>query len=148
LYSLTFSTLEWLDVFTRKRYKDIVVESLAYCQQEKGLELYSWVLMSNHIHLIARAKASYKFLDILRDFNKHASKQIIKLIEEEPESSRDWLLVVMLKAGVANGKNSKYQLWRKINHPIELYSNEVINHKIDYIHNNPEIEGMVERTEN
>ena len=145
LYYLTFSTVEWIDVFTRKRYKDIVVDSLQYCQQEKGLELYSWVLMSNHIHLIARAKESYKLSDILRDFKKHTSKQIIKAIQEEGESRRDWLLSEMLKAGSKNNKNSKYQLWRNDNHPIELYSNEVINQKADYIHNNPVLEGIVER---
>ena len=147
LYYLTFSTVEWIDVFTRKRYKDIVVESLKYCQKEKGLELFSWVLMSNHIHLIARAKENYKLSDILRDFKKHTSKQVIKSIEEEAESRKDWLLAEMLKAGTKNKKNSKYQLWRNDNHPIELYSNEVINQKSDYIHNNPVLEGIVAKAE-
>ena len=101
--------------------------------------------MSNHIHLIARAKENYKLSDILRDFKKHTSKQIIKSIKEEPESRRDWLLVEMLKAGTKNNKNSKYQLWRNDNHPIELYSNEVINQKANYIHQNPVEEGVVER---
>lgn len=73
-------------MFTRKRYKDIVVDSLKYCKEEKGLELFSWVLMSNHIHLIARAKEDYQLSDILRDFKKHMSKQIIKSIEEKGES--------------------------------------------------------------
>jgi REP element-mobilizing transposase RayT len=132
-------------VFTRKRYKDIVVDSLKYCQQEKGLELFSWVLMSNHIHLIGRAKEDYQLSDILRDFNKHTSKQIIKSIEEEGESRRAWLLSEMLKAGSNNNKNSKSQLCRNDNHPIELYSNEVINQKTEYIHNNPVLEGIVER---
>lgn len=143
LYYLTFSTVQWIDVFTRKRYKNIVVESLKYCQKEKGLELFSWVLMSNHIHLIARAKENYKLSDILRDFKKHTSKQIIKSIEDDTESRREWLLAEMLKAGQSNSKNSKYQLWRNDNHPIELYSNEVINQKTNYIHNNPVLEGIV-----
>lgn len=147
LYYITFSTVEWIDVFTRKRYKDIVVNSLRYCQKEKGLELFSWVLMSNHMHLIVRAKEGYSLSDILRDLKKHTSKQIIKSIEEEPESRREWLLAEMLKAGQANNKNSKYQLWRNDNHPIELYSNEVINQKTNYIHNNLVEEGIVEKAE-
>ena len=73
LYFLTFSTVEWIDVFTRKLYKDILVESLRYCQQKKGLELYSWVIMSNHVHLIARAKEGHKLSGILRDMKKHIS---------------------------------------------------------------------------
>jgi REP element-mobilizing transposase RayT len=147
LYYLTFSTVEWIDIFTRKRYKDIVVDSLQYCQKEKGLELFSWVLMSNHIHLVAKAKEHYKLSDILRDFKKHTSKQIIKSIQEEPESRRVWLLAEMLKAGQANSKNSKHQLWRNDNHPIELYTNEVISQKVDYIHNNPVLEGIVASAE-
>jgi len=86
LYYLTFATVGWIDVFTRKRYKDIVVESLGYCQKEKGLELFSWVLMSNHVHLISRAKEGYELSNILRDFKKFTSKQIIKSIQEEGES--------------------------------------------------------------
>jgi len=147
LYYLTFATVGWIDVFTRKRYKDIVVESLAYCQKEKGLELFSWVLMSNHVHLIARAKEGFELSNILRDFKKFTSKQIIKSIQEEGESRREWLLGEMLKAGQANNKNSKYQLWRNDNHPIELHSNEVMNQKADYIHNNPVEEGIVEKAE-
>lgn len=77
LYYLTFATVEWIDVFTRKRYKDIVVESLRYCQKEKGLALYSWVLMSNHMHLIVKAKEGYKLSAIIRDFKKFTAQQII-----------------------------------------------------------------------
>ena len=147
LYYLTFATVEWIDVFTRKRYKDIVVESLRYCQKEKGLELFSWVLMSNHMHLIVKAKEGYKLSAIIRDFKKFTAQQIIKSIKEEPESRREWLLSEMLKAGKANSKEQTYQLWRNDNHPIELYNNEVINQKINYIHNNPVEEGIVVKAE-
>jgi len=53
LYYLTFSNCRWVDVFTRKIYRDIVIESFAYCQKHKGLELFAYVIMSNHIHLLA-----------------------------------------------------------------------------------------------
>lgn len=147
LYYLTFATVEWIDVFTRKRYKDIVVGSLEYCQKEKGLELFSWVLMSNHMHMIVRAKEGFKLSGIIRDFKKFTAQQIIKAIQEEPESRKDWLLAEMLKAGKSNSKKQTYQLWRNDNHPIELSSNEVINQKTDYIHNNPVEEGIVEKPE-
>lgn len=146
LYYLTFATVEWIDVFTRKRYKDIVVDSLKYCQREKGLELYSWILMSNHMHMIVRAKEGFKLSGIIRDFKKFTAQRIIKAIQEEPESRRDWLLAEMLKAGEMNSKKQNYQLWRNDNHPIELSSNEVINQKVEYIHNNPLVEGIVANT--
>jgi REP element-mobilizing transposase RayT len=143
LYFLTFATVEWIDVFTRKRYKDIVVDSLRYCQKEKGLELFCWVLMSNHMHLIVSANEGFKLSGIIRDFKKFIAQRIIKAIKEETESRRNWLLVEMLRAGKSNSKKQTHQLWRNDNHPIELYTNEVINQKVAYIHNNPVVEGVV-----
>ncbi len=145
LYYLTFATIGWVDIFTRKRYKDIVVDSLQYCQKEKGLEIYSWVLMSNHIHLIVKAKQGYQLSAIIRDFKRHTSKRIVFSIENEPESRREWLLPLLQKAGKVKGQN--HQLWRNDNHPIELYSNDVIEQKVDYIHNNPVKNGVVDKAE-
>ncbi len=82
LHFLTFATVNWIDVFTGKKYRDVLVDSLSYCRKETGLELCGYVIMSNHIHLIARAKDNYTLSDILRDFKKHTSKQIIKMIQE------------------------------------------------------------------
>ena len=84
LYFITFATVSWVDVFTRRDYKDIVVESLKFCQKEKGLLLFAWVIMSNHVHLIAEAAEGFKLQDIVRDLKKYTSKQIIKAIEEHP----------------------------------------------------------------
>ncbi len=147
LHYLTFATVNWIDVFTGKKYRDVLIDSLAYCRKEKGLELYGYVIMSNHVHLIAKAKEGFGLSDILRDFKKHTSKQIIKLIQEESESRKEWLLQVMSEHGKNNDKNKTYQLWRNDNHPIELHSNEVIKQKLDYIHNNPVEAGIVEKQE-
>ena len=147
LYFLTFSTVEWIDVFTNKKYRDIVVDSLAYCQKEKGLQLYSWCIMSNHVHLVARAKEGFKLSSLLRDMKKHTSKKIIKTIQEEPESRCDWLLSVMQSSAMKNSKKQEYQLWRNDNHPIVLYSETIIAQKINYIHNNPVASGIVSAAE-
>ena len=54
LYFVTLSVVGWIDVFSRRDYKDILVENLGYCQQREGLEIYAYVIMTNHLHLIAR----------------------------------------------------------------------------------------------
>jgi len=59
LHYLTFATVNWIDVFTGKKYRDVLIDSLAYCRKEKGLELYGYVIMSNHLHLIAKAKEGF-----------------------------------------------------------------------------------------
>jgi REP element-mobilizing transposase RayT len=56
MYYLTLQIVGWVDVFTRKIYRDILIESLQYCQQHKGLNLYAYVIISNHVHLLAQSE--------------------------------------------------------------------------------------------
>ena len=79
-YFLTCTVIRWIDVFTSKRYKDITVDSLNYCIQHKGLELYAWVIMSNHIHLVAKVNPPLGMSGFLRDFKKFTSKKIVEAI--------------------------------------------------------------------
>ena len=97
VYFTTSTVVGWADVFTRKEYKEILLHSTRHCQKEKGLILYSWCLMSNHVHLVISAK-EHNPSDILRDFKKYTSKQIIKAITEHPaESRKEWMLLYLRK---------------------------------------------------
>jgi putative transposase len=146
-YFVTFSVVRWIDVFTRRVYRDILVDSLKYCIQNKGLELYAWVIMSNHVHLIIGTKGQ-PMQDILRDIKRHTSKMLLKAISENvQESRRDWLLWFFEREGKQNSNNETYQFWQQGNHPIELWSNTVIDQKLDYIHNNPVTAGWVDEPE-
>jgi len=148
IYFITFAVVEWVDAFTRKDYADIVVESLRYCQQEKGLVIYAWCLMSNHMHLIVRAKEEYKLSNILRDFKKYTSSRITKAIEENPtESRKHWMLWIFRSAGSKNQKNQKYQFWRQDNQPKALVTNQFMDEKLHYIHHNPVMASIVSRPE-
>lgn len=91
-YFITSTIVDWVDIFTRPVYKQIIVDSLKYCQANKGLDIYALVLISNYLHAIVEAREGYKLSDILRDFKKFTSKRIIEAIKQEPESRRDWLL--------------------------------------------------------
>jgi len=145
---VTLTVVDWVDVFIRKRYKDIVIESLKHCQKEKGLVVYAYVIMSSHIHLIVEAKGSTPLSDILRDFKKFTSKTILKEIEHGGyESRREWMLNrFAFRRHNASG-NRQYQFWQSDNHPIILYTLPVIAQKIIYIHNNPVVEGWVEQAD-
>jgi putative transposase len=79
IHFITFAVVEWIDVFTRKEYKDILIESLKHCQKERGLQIYSWCVMSNHVHLVISTKQN-DTSEILRGFKKFTSKEIIKAI--------------------------------------------------------------------
>ena len=54
-----------IDVFIRKDYNQIIVESWKYCQENKGLEVYGWCIMPGHVHMIIGIKK--KLEDIVRD---------------------------------------------------------------------------------
>lgn len=145
IYFLTMTVVDWVDIFTRDVYRQIIIDSLKFCQKEKGLEVYSWCLMTNHLHMIAAGKENGQFTlsDILRDFKKFTSKAIIENIKEIPESRRKWLLDRFEFAGRYNKKIEFYKFWQDGNEPKEVYSEEFLQQKTAYIHQNPVRAGWV-----
>jgi putative transposase len=132
IHFITFAVVNWIDVFTRKEYKDIVVDSLRHCQKEKGLIIHCWVIMTNHVHYILSAKEGFELSNILRDFKKFTSDKLIKAIIQNPsESRKDWMQSLLKVAGAKNSRNSSYQFWQQDNHPIELSSNEMIDQRLE-----------------
>ena len=148
VYFISFAVVGWLDVFTRNEYKNILIESLHYCQREKGMEVFAWCIMTNHVHLIFRSTGDRKPELLIGDFKRFTSKEIVKAIKDNPrESRKEFLLEQFLKAGEESSNVKTYQFWRHDNKPIELWSNKVIDEKLNYIHNNPVEEGIVFRPE-
>jgi putative transposase len=141
LYFLTFQVVNWVDVFTRKRYKDIVIESLNYCVTNKALNIHAWVIMSNHIHVIFSHCSDLS--SVVRDFKAFTSKKIVKSILEYPESRRDWIMFQFNIKGKMNSKNNDYQFWTQENHPVQLINAEMIDTRLNYIHENPVRAGLV-----
>ena len=145
-YFVTFQIVNWIDIFTRKIYRDIVIDNLHYCQQNKGLEIFSFVVMSNHLHLLIRSKSG-KLSDTIRDFKSFTAKQILSAIKSEPESRRDWMLKLFELSAKQNKRNELFQVWTHENHAEEIFSNQFILQKINYIHENPVRAGIVEKAE-
>lgn len=128
-----------MDVFTRKECKDIIIRSLDFCIQKKGLVINAFVLMSNHLHLIARAEEDSQGLsNIIRDFKRHTSKEIINwVLDDKKESRKKWMEIVMKYHAKFNKNNNDYQLWIQNNKPMECNKPRFTWQKISYIHDNP-----------
>jgi putative transposase len=127
IYFVTFTIVNWLDVFIRREYRDIFLESIRYCQKNKGLEVCAYCVMSSHVHLIIGRHGEPNLEDIIRDIKKFTSTQIIEAIRNnQHESRRELLLWLFERAGQANKNNTTYQFWQQNNHPIELNTNEII----------------------
>ena len=143
LYYISFATVYWMDIFVREEYFSLVIASLDYCRKNKGLEIYCWCIMPSHIHLIIRAIGNNPEIVIGR-FKEYSSKQLQKSVEENiQESRKEWMLWMMQRAGLKSSNVKDKQLWQHNNKPIELWSPDVIDQKVDYIHNNPVVAGFV-----
>jgi len=146
VHFITFAVVQWIDVFTRKEYADIIIESLKFCQRNKGLRIHAWCIMSNHLHLILSAKEPYRLSDILRDFKKYTSSEIIRAITDNTrESRKNWMLWIFKKAGERNNRNKDHQFWQQDNHPVQCDTNEIIDSRMEYLHENPVRAGLVRK---
>jgi len=144
LYFATFTVVEWIDLFTRQEYRDIFLDTLRYCQKNKGLDLYAYCIMSSHIHLIIGRNGNQPIEAIIRDIKKFTAITFIEAIKNHPEESRRELLLYLFgRAGTFNKNNKKYQIWQQHSHPLEINTNEKADRFLDYIHQNPVNAGIV-----
>lgn len=144
-YFVTLTTVGWIDVFTRPQQKEMLIRSLKYCQKEKGLEVYAYCIMSNHLHMLCKAIGEKSLPEIMRDFKKFTSKEVIKNIEAEPESRREWMLRYFEDACYRLKRDQKYKVWQDGYHAEELFSHKFITQKLHYIHRNPVKDRIVDK---
>ncbi len=145
LYFVTFTVVKWIDVFTRNEYREILLDSWKYCQKHKGLEIYAWCIMTNHVHMIISSNKE-ELSSIMRDMKSFTSTSLKKAIRDNPaESRKDWMMKAFFEEGIKNNNNNEFQLWQQHNHPLILNSNYLMEQKLDYIHNNPVKAGFVDK---
>lgn len=143
LYFVSFSVVGWIDVFTRREYQEILIDSIKYCQQNKNLKIYCYCIMPGHVHFISYSENG-ELSDILKDMKAYTAKQLIKAIEENSQESRkEWMLNKFEYYGNKSPQKQKYQFWKHDNHPFFLYTNKMIQQKVDYIYYNPVEAGFV-----
>jgi len=146
VHFLTFGIVNWIDLFTRLEYRNILVDSLKYCQENKGLEIYAWVIMSNHVHILCRSNMG-DLSGTIRDLKKFTSRSFWEIINSPVESRSNWMVNIFRFEASKHSRNENYQIWTHDNHAEEIYTNKFIDQKIEYIHNNPVKAGIVFRPE-
>ncbi len=146
-YFVTYGIIDWIDVFTRNVYKNIMIDSWNYCIKNKGLNIHVWCIMTNHIHMIVSSRED-ELSNIMRDMKGFTSKALKKAISNNPKESRKkWMLNLMKEVGSNNNNNKSFQLWQQHNHPLILNTNSIFEQKMKYIHNNPVKAGFVDKPE-
>ena len=141
---ITSTVVRWIDALSRPVYKDIIVDSLRFSIENKGLRLYSWVIMSNHFHIIASAEDNHSLAGTIRDIKKFTSNKLLKAIATNPqESRREWMMKVFEYDGSHNNSNERFQFWQQGLHPIELSTDAMFFERFNYVHENPVKAGLV-----
>ncbi len=145
VHFVTFTVVNWIDLFIRNDYKQIIIDSLNFCTKNKGLHVHAYCIMTSHVHLVLSVDEGLSLSDVIRDFKTHTSKKLHKSISEYyGESRKEWLLWMFERAGKKNSRNKGFQLWQQHNHPIELDSGYLLDQRINYVHMNPVEAGFVE----
>jgi REP element-mobilizing transposase RayT len=140
-YFVTCTVVNWIPIFTRKPYFDILIDSFKFCRQHKGLKLYAYVILDNHLHLVV---AGDKLADIIRDFKSYTAKRLINQLEQDQKT---WILNQFQYYKKHAKTRSDYQVWQEGFHPQQIVSEEMLQQKIDYLHHNPVRAGLVARPE-
>jgi len=138
---MTATVNHWLPLFTRPETVDIVLDSWRFLQQESGFQLYGYVILENHLHLIAAS--AYLSHDMQR-FKSYTAKQIIAHLEQRGATK---LLEMLAFFKRAHKQDTDYQVWEEGNHPQIIESETVMRQKLDYIHQNPVKRGYVDQPE-
>ena len=146
MYFITTTVVGWVDLFTRPELKHIVIDSLRFCQQNKGLVIHAWCLMPSHLHMIA-STIDKPLGSIMRDFKKFTSRAITNEIQGPYESRRDWMLELFGEVAEGLERVRNYKVWQDGSHPEWLYTNKFRQQKLNYVHDNPVAEEIVGKPE-
>ncbi len=142
-YFITMPVVGWIDLFTRKAICEITIRNLKYCQNQRGMDIFTYVIMPSHIHMIARLFEG-NLNELIRDFKSVAAKEIIHFIQTDRRESRKyWLLGLLSIFASAYKQNKNYMLWQKTNYPISVEDNCLFDQKKEYIIYNPVKAGIV-----
>ncbi len=146
---LTLTTVGWIDVFSRLSLRNIILTNLDYCRQKKGLMIHAYVIMSNHIHLIAQMEPDHpdSLGKVIGEYKRYTGHLIIQTIQEKMESRKEWILYLLKYFANGLKDNRTNQFWQPDNYPTALYTDKVIWKKVYYIHQNPVRAGFVANPE-
>jgi len=134
---LTLTVLHWLPIFTRKEAVDILLNSFRHLQEE-GLQIHAYVILENHLHLIAQSPQLDRYIS---RFKSYTSKQLLQLLQQ---SNAKTLLEQLAFYKKAHKTDRQYQLWQEGSHPELIQGEEMLRQKIEYIHQNPVKRGFVD----
>ena len=138
---ITCTILHWIPIFTNKDSVQIVIDSLKYLQKEDNLKIYAYVILENHIHLVA---SSNDIAKSMQKFKSYTAKELLKLLKTKNITT---LLEQFAFYKKRHKKHTEYQIWQEGIQPKLIQTEKMMLQKIEYIHQNPVKRGFVDEAE-
>lgn len=129
IYFWTATINKWQNLLFENEFKEIIINSLNHLSNLGKIDVFAFVIMPNHIHLIWRTKELNGKETAQGSFLKYTAHQFMKMISKENLDKLDLYAV--------NTSNKKHEFWQRDSLAIELYSPNVAFQKLEYIHHNP-----------
>ena len=137
-YFLTSTIVNWLPIFGNPEVTKIILNSIRFLQENKRLTIFAYVIMEHHLHLVASSENLSKEIG---DFKSYSAREIIDYFKVE---NNQYILKQLKFYKFPHKKDRTYQLWQEGNHPQQIQGDEMMNQKVEYIHNNPVKHGYVD----
>jgi len=128
-YFFTATVLEWKHILKSDKYKDVLIESFKYHVEKKLLRIFTFVIMPNHFHTVWKINETLERSDFQRNMLKFTGQTILRDLKLNETEIHKTLYV--------GAKDRKYQFWERKPLSVPLYSQKVVEQKINYIHGNP-----------
>jgi REP element-mobilizing transposase RayT len=140
-YFVTATTVNWLPLFSNRNIAQIIIDSLKFLIDNSRVILHAYCLMENHVHLIGYAEDLGKEIANFKSFTARES------IDYYKRCNNRFLLSQLALFKQEYKKDRPYQFWQEGSHPIRIPNREMMEQKIEYIHQNPVRRGYVDEQE-
>lgn len=137
-YFITSTINSWLPVFTRQDAADVIFDSWRYLQSEREFQLFAYVILENHLHMVVSAP---ELSSVVQSFKSYTARQLINLLKERQAVT---LLRQLRATKRRHKKQSEYQVWEEGGKPKQIQNDGMMWQKIEYAHNNPVVRGFVD----
>jgi putative transposase len=136
---ITFQTVDWIDVFIRPVYKQVIVHTLNHFIESKGLIVHAWCLMTHHLHLLVQVKPGISLEELEKEYRLFTTTKILEAIETEPQIRKEWIMDRFHNMGSLLGFSKKFNVWQDCSEHvyIDLRKKDILLEHFDYIHQNP-----------
>ncbi|MEO6831812.1 MAG: hypothetical protein ABI378_05740 [Chitinophagaceae bacterium] len=145
IYFLSATVVRQIPVFNKDEYRQIIIDSLQFCQEKKGLNVHAWVIMPEEVSLIVSGHGDKPLGYVMRDFKSFTSKTVKELLYKNVDRTKaDWLPFLLEREGKYNSRNNEFQLWRQDgSNPVLLNTDSLFERALTFLHLKPVVAGFV-----